>query len=261
MRAVPGAVLMSLSVAILAAVAGPLGQPTITSGNTCSPNWSFTVSNHLAWRQFDYDSLLMSSIPVRAGARRSSLILPRERIAALSQVGRQRIPWWAQVPDVQRQSVEHQLWGKTIATGWPMACIRGSRITLPRLRRADVLETMILLDHQSIYEDEAPKWIRAAVPYGLLARGLFIDTLCWLIVWIIVRGLFIAVRTAFRRRKGLCPDCCYPVSRSYSPICPECGKQIPGAEHMACPPKPDLGAMRAPMDPGWVQEALEDAAD
>jgi hypothetical protein len=33
------------------------------------------------------------------------------------------------------------------------------------------------------------------------------------------------------------------------------------AATMACPPNPDPVAMRAPMDPGRVQEALEDEAD
>lgn len=33
------------------------------------------------------------------------------------------------------------------------------------------------------------------------------------------------------------------------------------AVSVTCPPNPDPGAMRVPMDPGEVQEALEDEAD
>lgn len=70
-----------------------------------------------------------------------------------------------------------------------------------------------------------PSALGFALPYRPLWPGLIADAACYSAAYLLLRAALLALRGVLRRRRGLCPECAYPLGEYTT--CPECGRANP----------------------------------
>jgi hypothetical protein len=114
---------------------------------------------------------------------------------------------------------------RTIA-GWPFRCLdAATQVPEPGFpnphRYSHGFAVSVTVDYGfgPIDKEKRP------IPFSPLWPGFAVNTLSYaLILWLLILGPF-AVRRSIRRRRGLCPQCAYPMGEAA--VCTECGKPLP----------------------------------
>jgi hypothetical protein len=115
------------------------------------------------------------------------------------------------------------------ACGWPARSLGGVVVVRFRYqgssRQVDVERYSALPLEPQLLADPLKRWQARALVYEPLWPGFAINTAFYAaILWLLFAAPF-ALRRRTRIKRGLCPACAYPIGDS--PLCTECGKQIP----------------------------------
>ena len=113
-----------------------------------------------------------------------------------------------------------------IDAGWPMRSFRG--FVSGGLLDPNHSQTLLFpLQELSVIARERPfgkGTLPRYLPYGPLWLGLIVNTLLYATVLIAVMSMWFATRSKLRLRRGLCPNCKYPIGGSE--VCTECGMEL-----------------------------------
>lgn len=154
------------------------------------------------------------------------------------------IPSWSDIekPDTY-PTQEGRITGREVnAFGWPYRALKYEvRFSQPPGSLAFKVTSGVLLRAPSVVIEAQ------ALPTGLIPTGFLCNTLIFgLVLWL---GWFTkAIRpfTLLRRsriRRGRCPACGY-LSKTESPVCPECGSQLPScSEAMSSDKRREHGSL------------------
>jgi hypothetical protein len=124
-------------------------------------------------------------------------------------------PWGAPIPIDQYTQADR------FAFGWPARTLWGGHNSQP-LQRWGTKS----LGYPSTTQLRAPdrEWaLERRFPIGLIPRGLLLNTAFYSTCSFLLAASFSASRRHLRRRRGLCPHCCYNLTGNTTGICPECG--------------------------------------
>jgi hypothetical protein len=118
--------------------------------------------------------------------------------------------------------LDEPTWHYLIASGWPFVAFHGGGHQMPvRVEGRDPRAPGAL---------ELPTWIPTrqnhapSVPIAPLWRGLLLNVACWSLAIAVPLLALRAARRAWRRRRGRCVECGYPLAPSGAEAtCPECG--------------------------------------
>ncbi|HWB19252.1 MAG TPA: hypothetical protein VG711_03045 [Phycisphaerales bacterium] len=122
--------------------------------------------------------------------------------------------------------------GLRLQVGWPIYSLSGVKLNLKDT--PSFLLTQNGLPHDQDYKnvgiiDLPGKFTGRMLPWHPIYLGFIVNTLFYaLIVWLMIY----VPRSMFRERRwrrGLCPDCGYPIGSS--PTCTECGFTLKPANH------------------------------
>ena len=114
------------------------------------------------------------------------------------------------------------------ARGWPLRSMWCGWGTLESCSRPfptdEPLAHGIPLQSRNVWPLSPMPWKRA-LPLAIWPLGFAVNTLFYAaILWLLICSPFL-LRRFIRSSRGLCPACAYPMSDS--PICTECGKELP----------------------------------
>lgn len=134
-------------------------------------------------------------------------------------------PGWRVLHYLGRPATGHQQWHAVrYIAGTPVPCVHGE------LWRSPVCHATTL-KRDGLWQIKLASGSAVQLPFRPMWTGMLIDTPCYAaLLWWLVRGP-LALRRVIRIRRGLCPACSYPSGES--PLCTECGRQLPRRLHAA----------------------------
>jgi hypothetical protein len=109
-----------------------------------------------------------------------------------------------------------------VQAGWPTPAFWGWRCTDTGLGWKEQMSSKLL---------PAPRLVMSTsirnvdIPYGIQWTGLIANVALYAVLWALLVSAYMALRSALRRRRGLCPACGYDCSAS-GMVCPECGAGV-----------------------------------
>lgn len=117
---------------------------------------------------------------------------------------------------LRRSAIEHRQHARGIAAGWPFLCVWG---------RTDVNSNHKPKDVHTGVSYVTVRNARRAFPWLPLLPGLIANAVIYASPVLALWYTAVWLHRRWRRRRGRCPNCAYPMQDGIS-ICPECGFRL-----------------------------------
>ena len=130
-----------------------------------------------------------------------------------------------QLIDMSYRSSKHYA---RIDAGWPMRSFRGFVSGgVKQLPTSQVPPPPQKPQVDKVIVRERPignRTLTRHLPYGPIWLGLIVNTLVYATLLIVIMWMWFVTRSKLRLRRGLCPNCKYPIG--VSKVCTECGVEL-----------------------------------
>ena len=132
------------------------------------------------------------------------------------------LPRWARHPQAFPYTPSNFACRVFSARGWPLVSLRFEAVLDGSSSASDL--TTVSGGWRLPWRTN-PLELGVVFPYRVIPSAFAADTAFYVVVIWVLAGGAQAVRRRIRTRRGLCPNCAYPIGES--PVCTECGRELP----------------------------------